>query len=70
MAKPAMLLDWTGEQGHLMSPAEQPTTEAALAMQPDYERVREHQTDRNVEYSLHRLAPMLGEKNIVLCLVL
>lgn len=40
IAKPAMLLDCTGEQGHLISPAAHPTTEAALLMQPDYERIR------------------------------
>ncbi len=68
IAKAAMLLDWTGEQGHLISPAGHPTTEAALFMQPDYERVREHHTNRYVKYSLHTLAPRLPETSIVLSL--
>jgi hypothetical protein len=34
IAKFAMLRDCAAEQGHLISPAEHPTTEAALLMQP------------------------------------
>lgn len=70
IAKAAILLDCTREQGHLISPAEHPTTEAALLMQPDYENVREHHANFGIDYSQHKLAPRLGETNIELSLVL